>query len=293
MQANDMFHKFNLAKEGSRLQDTVFNEREVEDFLNKSSLELTKERIAPWKNRVQLGYGDHEIRQAELAGLVSGTTLIPRSEFILGTELNGDLRGPDLDTADQEEDKFGVYSPIPDEALYILLERAIITKDGIVKDNTRVEPKTFVDYDREISNDHRKPYDNLVWSMDYGSYSKSELAIDSGKFSDSTKDYSESGTNYNMRGVNYEGVEKDINTYRSKYLIPGKGWKIASYRVNYIKIPNEIHIDLYTPSLQVNSNMAPFMHQEIIDKAVMLASAAMIPDPNQYQVNQIESKEDQ
>ena len=61
----------------------------------------------------------------------------------------------------------------------------------------------------------------------------------------------------------------------------------------YIKIPADIHLDVQTPGLQIHCELASFVHQDIVDAAVKLASAAIVPDQGKYQVNQLESKEDE
>ncbi len=291
MTANETFQQFNLLAEGARLRDTKFNEREVEDFINKAELELTKERFAAWKNRPQIGYGENSIRNAELAGLISGTAVIHRNSLILGNTDNSALKGPDLDRADQPEDKFGVFAPLPNECLYILMENANTIKDTIIKENVDVKERNYYEYKDEIRNDHKKPYENLIWAIDWGSYTTATLG--DGLFDPSIKEYSNSGIGHNMEGLNSDGDTIRINTDRSRYLIPGKGWKITEYAIHYIKLPRKIHIDIVTPSLQINSEMPDFMHTDVLDKAIKLASAAMIPLEQKYQVADKESKEDE
>lgn len=291
MESNQMFQQFNLLAEGARLRDTKFNEREVEDFINKAQLEITKERYAAWKNRGQVGYGANEVRNSELSGVVSGTAAIPRTALLLGNLNNAGLRGPDLDNADQDADKFGVFAPLPNEALYILAETVNTIKDTIVKENVPVVEKTYTEYMMEIRSDYKKPYENLAWAINWGSYTPA--VYNSGSFDNSVKEFSTEGTGFNMQGVDYQGNPVEINTRRSRYLIPGKGWKIIEYMIHYIKIPRDINIDLITPSLQINSEMPDFMHLEIVDKAVKLAAAAIIPIEQKYNVAEKESREDE
>ena len=293
MEANQMRARFNLLKEASRLANRTFNDREIEDFLNKAQQEFTKERYAAWKNRPQIGYGQHPVRNSELAGLVTATQAIPRTNFILGTELNGALQGPDLDKGGttQDADRFGVFVGLPDELLYPIIETCETTKDNITKRNTPVKEVNMQGYVDGIYDDYAKPYDNLVWSIDWGAYTTS--APNSGSYDNSVKEFSSEGTGYNMEGLNHLGSTIQINTNRAKYLIPGKGWKINKYTVHYIKMPRDIRIDVQTPSLQVHCELPDFVHDEIVNKAVRIASAAVIPDPNQYQVNQVEDKENE
>jgi hypothetical protein len=294
MEANQMRARFNLLKEAGRLANRTFNDREIEDFLDKAQEEFVKERYAAWKNRPQIGYGQHPVRNAELAGVITASQSVPRENFILGTELNGALQGPDLDKGGttQDADRFGIFVGLPNETLYILAETCETKKDSITKRNTPVKEVNYTGYIDGIFDDYAKPYPNLVWAMDWGTFTAAE-PNGTGSYDDSTKDYSNLGTGYNMEGENYLGATIEINTNRSRYLIPGKGWKIIKYMVHYIKLPRHIVIDVQTPSLQVNCELPSFTHDEIVSKAVKIASAAIIPDPNQYQVNQIESKEDE
>lgn len=296
MEANGMRARFNLGYEASRLSNRTFNDREIQDFLNKSQLELTKERAAPWKNRPQIGFGQHPIRNAELAGLITATQSVPRDNFILGNSLNGALKGPDLDNADQEEDIYGVFVGMPNEVLYPIIETCETLKGSVNKTNTPIKEVSLDEYQAGIFDEYAKPYDNLVWSIDWGSYTTAIPATHvtgNGNYTDSAKDYSSTGTGFNMEGLNQDGDTIEINTNRSRYLIPGKGWKVTKYVIFYIKKPRDIVIDVQTPSLQVHCELPDFIHQDIVDKAVKLASAAIIPEQSKYQVNQIESKEDE
>jgi len=294
MEANEMRAKFLLGFEASRLANRTFNDREIEDFLNKSTLEFTKERYAAWKNRPQIPYGAHPVRNSELAGLVTATQSVPRENFMLGTEDNGALKGPDLDKADQPEDIYGVFVGMPNEVLYPIIETCETLKGTIEKTNTPIKEITLQEYQSGIYDSYAKPYDNLVWSMDWGSYTTAvPQAITSGLYDDSEKEFSRQGTGYNMEGLNYNQDTLVINTNRSRYLIPGKGWKITKYVVFYIKQPEDIHIDVQTPGLQVHCELPSFVHQDIVDKAVKLASAAIVPEQGKFQVNQLESKEDE
>lgn len=293
MEANEMRAEFNLLKEAARLANRTFNDREISDFLNKAQKEFIKERFAPWKNRPQIGFGQHTVRNTELAGVVTATQVVPRENFILGSELNGALQGPDLDHGGttQDEDRFGVFVGLPNEALYVISETCETVKDNIVKRNTPIKEVNYQNYIDGIYDYYARPYDNLVWSLDWGSFTPAEP--NSGVYDESTKEYSTSGTGYNMEGENYLGNTIQINTNRSRYLIPGKGWKVNKYLVHYVKLPRAIVIDVQTPALQVNCELPESVHDEIVSKAVKIASAAIIPDPNQYQVNQVESKEDE
>lgn len=316
MDANTMFARFNLGFEASRLFNRTFNEREVQDFLNKAQLELIKQRFAAFRNVKQIGINNktvpqaYEVRNSELAGLLTGTASIPASEMIQGTIDNGGFYGPDLDnstedgayktgTTDPNTANFGAFVPIPNEALYILAESLDTRMDNspngyIYKNNVPVLQLSYNEYVSGIRDFYAKPYKNLAWSVDWGSYTTS--TVSNGLFADSTKDYSTTGSEVNMTGNSYDTTVTtpvNINTNRSKYLIPGKDWRIVRYKCNYLKAPAEIEIDLITPTNQVNCELPDYMHQEIVDLAVTLASASIVPEQGKYQVNQNESTKDE
>lgn len=296
MEANAMRARFLLGYEAARLANRTFNDREIQDFLNKAQEELVKERAAPWKNRPQIGMGQHPIRNAELAGLITATQSVPRDNFILGTPLNGALKGPDLDNADQEEDIYGVFVGLPNEVLYPILETCETIKGVVNKTNTPIKEITLLEYQSGIYDSYSKPYDNLVWSMDWGSFTTAipdDHVTGNGVYTNSDKEFSNLGTGFNMQGLNHDGDTIVLNTKRSRYLIPGKGWKVVKYVIFYIKQPIDIIIDVQTPGSQVHCELANFVHQEVVDKAVKLASAAIVPEQSKYQVNQLESKEDE
>ena len=335
MRANEMYKDFQLRYEGARLQNKTFDEREVTDWLNKSQLALTKERIAPWKNRPQIGYGNEEVRNSELSGLVSATASIYANKFIQGTKDNGALLGPDKDSTVYRDpgtgeliyptSMFGVYSPLPNECIYILHED-VATQEASTTATIKTNVPTIKislreEYDRLIYDPNKFPYKNLVWSIDSGAFAPTGTLA--GVFASTTKGmtgfnpsyigvykgtYSAASTyavndNVLYNGVYYRCTEAItvaeafnttkwvailIETDRSRYLLPGAGWQILEYRVNYIKTPADIHIDLVTPANQIDCELSSALHDEVVLKAVQMASASIIPDQGKYQVNSAE-----
>jgi len=284
--------RFNLLKEASRLANRTFNDREIEEFLNKAQEDVVKDKFTAWKNRPQIGYGQHPVRNAELAGLITATQSVLRENFIVGDETNGALQGPDLDKGGplQEADRWGVFVGLPNEMLYPITETCETVKGDVVKRNTIIKEINLQSYFDGIYDDFAKPYDNLVWSMDWGAYTTAEPTTD-GLYDNSIKEFSSQGTNHNMSGLNYLGTAVNIDSNRARYLLPGKGWKVNKYTIHYIKLPRNIKIDVQTPSLQIHCELPAFVHDEVVLKAVAIASAAVIQDPNQYQVNDKLAKE--
>lgn len=293
MTANEMRDQLMLKLDGGQLANRTFNDRETSDFLTRAAYSIVKSRYDRFKNRTQRGYPT-DIRSDELAGVVTGTEYIPGDKMIQGSEDNGALLGPDLDnqvdgTDDFTEDNFGYFVPIPDEAMYVIKEHLHTVKDDKQLKNVPVREVSYAEYDSLIYNKYRKPYKNLAWSMDWGSFTVASHN-DNGGFNDSTKSYSLDGTDNNMSSTD---GSTHINTFRSRYIIPGKGWSIKGYRVFYIKTPSNIVVDVQDPSAQRHCDLASFLHEDVVEEAVKIAAAASIPEQNKYQVSQNETTKDE
>jgi hypothetical protein len=320
MDANTMRARFLLGYEGARLANRTFNDREISDFLSKAQEEFVKQRFDSFKNRTQRGYGSGNIRSAELDGLTTGvrkvqkpyrigTTTINASAttnpFLAGNINNGALRRPDLDvqlngTGEEPTDHFGVFVSVPDEAMYVLSERVDLVRDIIQKLNIEVKEVTYEYYVGGIYDPYAKPYGNLCWALSWGATTTGTINAN-GTNVDSTKDYTRLGTGFNMQGTSTQYWNGSImttgtvtiNTDRARMLIPGKDWDVVGYYITYIVRPPDIVVDVQTPTLQVNCILPDYIHQEIVDNAVKLASASIVPEQGKYQVNQLESKEDE
>jgi hypothetical protein len=295
-----MYHRFNLGFEGQQGFARTFNEREVSSYLSKAQLELIKQRFAAFRNSKQIGMGNtlvpqaKVVRSSELAGLLSGTAEISNTEMIVGTVDNGALYTPEIRDGEGSSNEFGVFVPLPNEAMYVLHE--VVNTTGNLatstplKRNVPTREISLEEYSQGFDDYYKRPYYNLVWSIDMGNYDVSVAST-----SDSVIGFADSTTgksgNDASNGAAATSISSDIR--RIKHLIPGKDWYIHSYRCSYLKRPSDIVVDLVTPSNQTNCELADFLHQEIVDYAVKLASASIIPEQGKYQVNQIESKEDE
>ena len=284
MQANEMRSKFLLQYEGAQLANRTFNDREISAFLSKAQSEIVKRRFTFDKNSKGKGFEADAVRKAELAGLITAHKAFKRAshDFMLGTEDNGALRTPDGDQQDPATDQFGVFVRIPDEVLYIILETCYVSQGTCTVKNVPVEQVNYSSYINGITNFFKRPYKNLVWAMDWGSFTTSSL--NSSELS--VKNFTGVSTLNNTTPVS-------ITTIRSRQLIPGKDWTVEQYNLHYIKLPSDITVDIQTPANQINCELAPFMHQEVIDYAVKLAAAAIVPEQNKYEVNTIESSQDE
>ncbi len=310
MTANEMRANCILQFEAARLANKVFNDREWSAFFTKAELEYVQIRADKLKNRTQRGLGDGSIRAAELAGLVSSTKKIAKpykiassvyntssttSLFIQGSNDNGSLRRPDLDAnlnsnGEEPEDHFGIFVALPDEAMYIISERVDMLKGTCQTFNIEVQEVTYDEYVRWIDNTWRKPGSDFIWGMDWGLFTVEELGDGTNQ---STKYITDATSTLFWNGSAYVTDTININSNRTRHLIPGKGCDIVGYNVHYIVLPKGITVNVQTPSSQVSSILPNHTHQAIVDIAVRLASAAVVPEQNKYQVNQIESQGDE
>ena len=300
MQANEMRSNFLLQYEGAQLANRTFNDREISAFLNKAQSEIIKRRFSFDKNSKGKGFEADNIRRAELAGVITAHKAFKRTnnDFMIGTEDNGALRTPDLDSQLPSTDQYGVFCRIPDEVLYIILESCSVKQGNCIVNNVPVQEITYGVYMNGITNYFKRPYKNLVWAMDWGTYTTSgsngnEIST---KFGDTN--VVPGATPSDLTGFKgkstLDGVtDVLIRTNRSRLLIPGKDWEIDKYNLHYIKEPSSIVVDILTPSQQRHCELASFMHQEIIDYAIKLAAASIAPEQNKYEINTIESSQDE
>jgi hypothetical protein len=320
MIANEMHHRFNLLYEGGKLFNRTFNERETSDFLTKAQIQVVLKKIAPWKNRSGLGMGANNIRFDELAGLITGVATLGRDNFIQGTALNGALPGPariigsgptnpslnlaaidNISTAySNAYYNYGVFVPVPDECVYILTESCTVvpianaaSSTATYIHNVPIKRISHVEYQSGITDKYAKPYANMVWSMDWGAYTVptfSKLTAN-GVFTNSAKDMG-SATSYPSEN-SFDNAATYIRTLRSLYLIPGESYEVLDFSMSYVKLPAAIVVNLLSPANAVDSELAEFMHEEIVQEAVALASASIMPEPNKYQVNETEVKDNE
>lgn len=316
MTANEMKDYFNLKTDGAVFKERTFNDREVSAFLTLAEREFVKSRFDALKNRTGRGFEtassliQSDVRLAELAAVLSASTTFKRSlhDFMRGTESNGAYRTPDLDAAPDDVQAWGVFCRIPDEALYIVSESAEITKGVHRAPNIPVRPINPMLYNDLIYDSFKNPSFDTVWGLDHGSYTTSynldvnadgtpNAALEtSTKYGDTRVDaLATSTTLTGFKGHSaYDGTTPvQITTQRSKQLVAGKGWDVDKYVIHYIKTPRNIVVNTRVPALQQNSELASAFHEEIIDIAVKLATAAVIPAEAKYQVADKEQAQDQ
>lgn len=312
MTANEMKDYFNLLSDGAVLEARTFTDREIGGFLTLGQIELAKSRIDGLKNRTARGISD-ALRRGELAGLMAGSAAFKRADhdFMKGTPDNNAFRTPDLDAQIDSTEAFGVWCRIPDEALFVYNETCDLTQGSYTAPIVPVEDIDPVLYNDLIFDAWKNPNFDKVWGVWGGSYTASgtddtnafdPLAVNPQPIEESTK-YGDTrvlttATNATLtgfRGVSVldDSTEVRIQTQRARNLIPGKDWTISTYNVKYIKMPKPIVVNTRVPALQENSEFPSTMHEEIVQTAVKLASASVIPLEGKYQVADKEAAEDE
>jgi len=280
-----------------------FDDREKSLLLNLAMDQFVKERVVADLNVKQKGAEIDAKRKLDISGLITAHKAFRRisieinghSDFILGNEDNGGLRGPDRDYQVETISfnngpaiaNYSIFCRIPDECLFIVSESCDTSKQNQIKTGVPVEEVSHEEYNAGINNALKQPYYNKVWRVDFGSYSVAGSNDISSKFTGSTLT--------GFYGTSANPLESEdpvtIETYRSACLISGKDWQIDKYHIRYIKRPQRIMVDTITPSNQRNCELHPAVHDEIIEIAVRLAIAAKIPEQQKYQVADKEQKE--
>lgn len=302
MDANTMGDVLAFKLRDSNYSLISFDDREKSLLLNMAMDQFVKERVIADLNIKQKGFEADAKRKLDMTGLVTAHKAFKRikvvggfnrSDFMIGNEDNGALRGPDRDyTVDDpgqvgySSSSYGMFCRIPDECLFIVSESCDTSKQNQVKLGVPVEEVSYEEYQQNINNAYRQPYYNKVWRLDYGSYTAADAPSDiSTKFTGSTL------TGFTGASAADPLDDVTIATYRSAQLIPGKDWLIDKWHIRYIKRPSRIMVDTITPANQRNCELHPAIHDEVIEIAVRLAIAAKIPELQKYQVADKEQKE--
>jgi hypothetical protein len=272
---------FNLKREGAGLNDSVLNDRQISYLITAAQRALAKKRIDALKNRTGRDFKS-EIRRDEVGSLLSAHTTFKRTEhaFMKGDSTNGALKTPDLDKVGNEGvEAYGCFVNIPDEVMYYTVESCTISKGGKLLKNVPVDSIDISMYNDLIYDVFKQPYDQLVWGVDWGSWTPSTDA--------------NTGSIKGVSGVSTydESTEVILETTRSKMLIPGNGCVVEEYQLFYIKFPDEFVIDVRNPANAKGLQLPTFLHEEIIDLAVLMSIPAEIPISQRYNVVDKEVKE--
>jgi hypothetical protein len=146
----------------------------------------------------------------------------------------------------------GIFVDLPTDAsgnnlvLYTLREEIAISnaQDTCYADGTIIEvkPVTHDEYTAGVRNPFKRPDITKAWRLDFSS---------------------------------------DTNGPRRHELITDGSYRIATYKLRYLKIPTDIKVDTLGGN-NIDCELNASMHQEIVDVAVRIAAG--ITDPATYQI---------
>lgn len=220
----------------------AYDDRQISVILNKAQRRVFNRYYMPNRNKFNEGFESSEKRRGDLEQFIRDITLTSAdsSDVQIGAHPNGK------------------FYDLPDDFLYAL-EESVITSDSTPNEIT-VLPIKHDYYRANINNPYKKPYENLVWRMDF-----------------SRTDHGEDG------GDDYTG-----RTSKRVELILKTGSTLSSYRVRYLIQPPDILCDEITPSNQIHCILDESLHDEIVDEAAKIAVAATKPE--MYQIFDAEQK---
>lgn len=318
MRANQMGDAIKVLLESGGITNKVLNSRELSLFINMAITEFVNTRVFNNRNIRGEGIEDSNKRILDIAPLfanrtgvymkkrvVSNTTY---GDFVRGTYVNGALRTNDLDTelsnsvpggdydtailTDAEDAKYGVLVELPDEVLFIISQNCDISMGSDInkvwRNNVTVKHIKHEEYNEMIWNSYRTPYTDLVWCTEFGNSLPLQV-VTSGRNTVEFRSSASSRTNPSQTLLTPE-YKFDGTQSRILQLIPPKGFEIEKYNVYYVRKPVEVLIDYTLPSNQVDCDLHPSVHSEIVQIAARIAIASLIPTQQKYQIAQVEAK---
>jgi len=238
MTANEMWDNVLVTYDALYSQSAPgFVDPEASIILTKAQWYYVLQRINPKSNRNMEGFEETEIRIQELSSLVkdSGNANPPIIKLPDNQQI-GTLPGETL-------------WAIPVDCMLPIYEGCITnTKQcGTTSTYNRIMtiPISHDEYNLNFSNPYKKPWtdgtEGILWRLEHGTQNVN-------------------GVDRKIHGIIYSTNPNEI---------------ITNYYLRYIKYPEDIQINLSTPSSQVNCKLDPISHQSICDIAVKLLSAAV------------------
>lgn len=221
-----------------------YTDREWSKLFTISQENFVKNHYTPKGNKYQQGFENSEKRRKDLGECLryDESTIVSTSQ--VGVHINGtyyDL--PNDFWLAVEED---IESNIDENTCSVIIS-------GIVRDPSwrriKIRPVTYDEYNAQIKNPFKRPYDKLGWRMDFS--------------------------------------REQVNTNPKRHeLITDGTYGIRKYMVWYIKKLSDIVVDEAIPVNQVNCELDETTHSEIVAEAVRIATG--ITNLEEYQVKTIE-----
>jgi len=151
----------------------------------------------------------------------------------------------------------GYFYDLPKGYMYSLREEATLSSSDDCFDGKRiyVKPITHDEYAINLLNPFKKPDKTVVWRLDYSNTNPSTATT---------------------------------GTKRHELVTDGT-YTIGTYHIRYLNSPSDIVIDDTDPLNNVDSELDPSVHEEVVDIAVRIAAG--ITDPGTYQIKLMEQQE--
>ncbi len=224
-----------------------YNDQEWSKLFTISQENFVKSHYTPKGNKYQQGFENSEKRRKDLGECLryDENTIISTSQ--VGVHMNGtyyDLPH-DFWLAVEEE----IESNIDETTCTIIPPSGYSMVVRPLWRRMKIRPITYDEYNAQIKNPFKNPYDKLVWRMDFS--------------------------------------REQVNTNPKRHeLITDGTYLIKKYLVWYIKKLSDIVVDETTPVNQVNCELDETTHSEIVAEAVRIATG--ITNLEEYQVKTVE-----
>jgi plasmid maintenance system antidote protein VapI len=260
MTANEWKYRFNiLYNKITKFDAPGYKDRELSELFTLAQLEVVKSYYTPQGNKYGKGVENTEKRRKDLANLVKNAYLY---DFNLSSDQSlAHRKGKvfelptDFWLALQEECDMGVYEDDCTVPVIPLSTKPPYLMDLSGIDFTRtveywIRPITHDEYNLNKENPFKRPYEEMMWRLDI--------------------------------------ENSPVSPYRKRHeLINFSSYQILRYRLRYVKEPVGIVVDTTTPANQVSCELIETIHDEIIIKAVMIATG--ITNPQEYQIKVAEA----
>jgi len=255
MTANEMAYRFKVLYD-IIAKDTApgYKDREISALFNICQLEIVKSYYIPQGNKYGKGFENTEKRRKDLANLVKNVYLYDYDMSINQSDAHKDGYIYELPTdflwAIQEECDMDIYSDDCSTALVSLSQREphIMNLSKVDFDRVYklwVKPVTHDEYNVNINNPFKKPYEEMLWRLDI--------------------------------------ENSPVPPYKKRHeLINPTSMTILRYRIRYIKLPIDIVVDNITPTNQINCELIETLHDEIVSRVVRRVTG--ITQPELYKI---------
>lgn len=151
MTVTELKNEFNILYDSiSSNSAPDIDDYELSVLLTKSQLQIVNNKFEELSNKLRKGFEGNTKRRNDLKELITNYSVTLEQELDKRINLNSQ------------------FFVIPSNLLYIIQEQAVISCNGVNK-TISVSPKTHDEYNVQIENPFKKPYNKEVWRLDYNS----------------------------------------------------------------------------------------------------------------------------